>query len=85
MKRFWLYSAGILALLVMTTALAADTHIILKSTMNFFGRDRVSQTEVWIGSDKEYRKESWGISIVRNDLGVRWSSIPAKKLIMNYP
>lgn len=69
-----------MAFLMLTTApLAADTHLVFKSKMIFFGRERAMTWESWAGEGKRYRKTRQGIVIVRNDLGLRWILDPGAK------
>jgi len=80
MKKHFLCLAMIAGLTIIASELAADVHIVAKSSYKWFGREYPSRIEAWISADKDSIQKSYETVIVRRDLGLRWRLNPAKKI-----
>ncbi len=79
------YPLAALVLFLAAPLVAGDVHSVFTSGTSWYGRETSATTENWVGPDKEYHKKTYEISIVRRDLGVRWSLNPADKTYVEYP
>ncbi len=66
--------------------LQADDHLVRESTRTYMGRTRPPQrSEVWITEGKVRLQFSRVVSILRHDLGVRWTILTEKNRYLEEP
>ena len=76
---------GLLLMLLPVPSFAADIHSVFTSWSSWYGRERTSKAEFWIGADRECQIKPFETRIIRKDLGLMWRMRPNAKTYNEYP